>query len=300
MSSVVNYETRGQRTTAVGHPRAVAPEFWAEQVQDQESSLFARMRRRKMWFLSTTALTAAAVIGVYSITPKSYRASGTVLVAVSSGDTVLAPQDPQATEKLGDAADMESQLIMLKSPQLLHTILEKNPDIANALLKECQENQNSYTAQIKAYLEEPKSCDVVLNDQDSQVQWMENSYEVYQAGRSRVISVNYTSHDPVIAKLMVNTLIDAYVEQGTADKLRTRSQAAVWIRSELDRLSTELRQGEQNIEIYRRQHGLIKGQAGSIQSESLSSISQQLALAQAQRAQAQAALAQVGKGTRII
>jgi capsular exopolysaccharide synthesis family protein len=98
---------------------------------------------------------------------------------------------------------------------------------------------------------------------------------------------------------MVNTLIEAYVEQGTAEKLRTRSQAAAWIQSELARLQQELRDGEAKIEAYRREHGLIKGQTGSIQSESLSSISQQLALAQAQRSQALAALDQVNKGSGV-
>jgi uncharacterized protein involved in exopolysaccharide biosynthesis len=278
-------------------PSPPTPDFWAEQVQAQETSLLSRLRRRKTWFFITTALTSVMVVGAYSITPKSYRAAGSVLIAATSGDSVVAPQNGQAMEKLGDAADMESQLLLLHSPSLLHAILQNNPKIVDSLMRECEEDRETILATLKSYIREAKSCEQILADEDSQVNWLTNNFDVAAAGRSRVISVNYTSTDPAIAKLMVNTLIDSYVAQGTADKLRTRSTAANWISSELERLASELRDGEQAIETYRRQHGLIKGQTGSIQSEGLSSISQQLALAQAQRSQAFAALSQVSRGT---
>ncbi len=278
-------------------PGNAGPDFWAEQVQAQDTNIFSRLRRRKMWFLTTTLLTASAVGATYIITPKTYRAAGDVLIVATSGDSMVAPQNAQAMEKLGDQADMESQIILLRSPSLLHSIIEKDPTIVDALMRECQENSNAVMTKLKSYVRDVKPCNEVLGDEDSQVAWMSNSFDVSAAGRSRVIAVSYTSTDPAVAKLMVNTLIDAYVAQGTADKLRTRSQAAVWIHSELERLASELREDEQRIEQYRRQHGLIKGQTGSIQSESLSSISQQLAVAQAQRSQALAALQQVGKGS---
>lgn len=296
-SHVTSFDGNGQGNLGAHISGPATPDFWAEQVQAQDTNLISRLRRRKFWFFATSALTAGVVCSVYMITPKSYRAAGSVLIAATSGDSMIAQQNTQAMEKLGDAADMESQLLLLRSPSLLHNIINKDPAIVNALMKECLENTQSFMANIKSYIRKPKQCDEMLADEDSQVAWMAGGFDVSAAGRSRVIQVNYTSPDPIIAKLMVNTLIDAYVEQGTADKLRTRSEAAIWIRSELERLAYELRQDEQKIESYRRQHGLIKGQSGSIQSESLSSISAQLALAQVQRSQALAALQQVGKGS---
>jgi capsular exopolysaccharide synthesis family protein len=298
-SNVIQYSGNHGQAVTPHTPGAPRPEFWEEAVQPNESSLVSRLRRRKAWLITTTLATATVVAGVYYITPKTYRAVGSVAITTSSGDSIISPQNPQAVEKLGDAADMESQLLMLRSPTLLHKILTDKPEIVTALMRECQLSHHTLKAELMSHIRTTKPCEDGLADQDAQVEALSNAYDIAAAGRSRVITVSYTSQDPTIAKLMVNTLIEAYVEQGTAEKLRTRSQAAQWIQSELVRLQGELRDGEAKIEAYRREHGLIKGSTGSIQSESLSSISQQLAIAQAQRSQALAALEQVNKGTGV-
>ena len=278
-------------------PYSTIPTFWADKVRADESGIVTRLRRRKSWFIMTTALTAVVVSGIYSITPNSYRAQGNVLIVATSNDSSMSTQNPQAMEKVGDAADIESQLILLRSPQLLHELLETNPSILASVMQECSNMKSTPLAQLKEQVHNSKKCSEILGTIEDQVEWLSGRYEIASAGRSRVISVTYTSDNPRIAALMVNALIDAYIKKGTEEKLGPRGRASKFLASELAGLRVELRNSEEAMERYRKEHGLVKGSTSSIQAENLSSLSQQLAVAQGTRAQALAEMQQGQRGS---
>jgi succinoglycan biosynthesis transport protein ExoP len=236
--------------------------------------------------------------GGYIVFPKSYRAQGQVEIQASNIEAVVDPSSaqPQVDNNVGDSSDIETQILKLSSPQLMHYILDNNPSIAQAIMRECLEEKHSTWALLKAHIHKGKTCDQALATDDQRVSWMSSRFVVVSAGRSRVLSVDYTSPDPDVSKLMVNDLMDAYLVEGINNKLAPRTQASAWLEKRIDLLRQEIDSGEKAIVAYSKQHGLMNGQNGPIQNEDLSSLSTERYAAEARRAQDLAALEQSRSG----
>lgn len=263
---------------------------------DGEAGLATRLRRQKAVF----ALVFAAVLGaaalIFSVTPDTYLATGAVIITGRPPEVAGNAVSPAAEQKLGDPADIDSQIIVAKSPRLLAQ-MASDPDVLQAVQQDCEAVlRHAPLNRLRAALGWPaKPCDVQSADGKA-VDWLEEQFRVASAGRSRVIQIAYRSQSPAIAATLVNGLVDAYLAQGAADKQRSLADAAAWIHAELDRIRAELRESELAIESFRRGHGLVRGQTASIASERLTQVSQQLAAAEAAASDAAARLDQLRDG----
>jgi succinoglycan biosynthesis transport protein ExoP len=276
----------------------VGPQFWHQPVHQEEANIFSRLWRRKGWFLSTTSLVACITVGAYIVYPRTYRAEGQVEIQASNIEAVVDPSSvqPQVDNNVGDTADIETQILKLSSPQLMHYILNSNPAIADAIMQECVEKKTGILSLLKAHIHKSKTCEQALATDDQRVSWLAGGFSIEPAGRSRILSVDYTSPDPSVAKLMVNTLMGAYLAEGIANKLGPRTTASEWLEKRIDTLRNEIDSGEKDIVAYSKAHGLMNGQNGPIQNEDLSSLSQERYAAEARRAQDLAALTQSKHG----
>jgi succinoglycan biosynthesis transport protein ExoP len=260
-----------------------------------EAGLVARIRRRKGVFAGVFTAIIALVALLYAILPTSYMAAGAVMVTAFPAD-VEGGMSNAAEQKLGDPADMDTQIVVARSPRLLQAMLG-NPAILRAVHDDCEAVRRTAPVDVlRTILMVPaRNCNDTLAGTRAS-DWLSDHFTIASAGRSRVIQVAYTSHLPAIAATLVNGLIDAYLAQGAADKQVPRVQAETWVRLELSRLGNELRQSELAIENFRRDHGLVRGQVASISSERLTEVSQLLATAEAAEAAAQGRLDQLRSG----
>ncbi len=261
----------------------------------EEAGLAARLYRRKGIFASVFTAVIAIVALLYAILPISYVAAGAVMVTAYPAD-VEGGMSAAAEQKLGDPADMDTQILVARSPRLLKEML-RNPEVMRAIHEDCQAvRRTSPIDVVRTKLNfPPRACEAELAGPRAS-NWLSDHFTVASAGRSRVIQVAYSSHLPEVAATLVNGLIDAYLAQGAADKQVPREQAETWVRQELARVGNELRQSELGIENFRRDHGLVRGQVASISSERLTEVSQQLAAAEAEEAAAQGRLDQLRSG----
>ena len=77
-------------------------------------------------FLSTIAMTALALL----VLPVRYLATGSVIIAEQepgAGNT-----SNQWVQKIGDPADVESQLLVIRSPRVMRLVMA-DPGVANAV-----------------------------------------------------------------------------------------------------------------------------------------------------------------------
>lgn len=272
------------------------PNTQARLRDDEEASLVTRLRRQKAIF----SLVFSGVLGtaalLFSITPNAYLAAGAVIVVDTPSQVAGSGVSPAAEQKLGDPADMDSQIIVAKSPRLLAS-MASDPRMVRAVEQDCElVRLHAPTNRLRATLGWPaKPCDM-SSANGKAADWLQDQFRVASAGRSRVIQIAYRSQSPAVAALLVNGLLDAYLAQGVADKQRSLADAAAWIHAELDRVGAELRQSELTIEGFRRDHGLVRGQTASIASERLTQVSQQLAAAEAAASDAVAKLDQLRNG----
>ena len=263
---------------------------------DGEAGLVTRLRRQKFIFsfVFISVLGAAALI--LSVTPSVYLATGAVMVTGRTPQVAGSTVSPAAEQKLGDPADMDSQIVIAKSPRLLAR-MTSDPKVLRAVQEDCEATRLfSPLNRLRVTLGWPtKPCDMQAANGNA-ADWLEEQFRVASAGRSRIIQIAYRSPSPVVAASLVNGLINAYLAQGAADKQRSLTEAATWIHDELNRIGAELRQSELTIESFRREHGMVRGQTASITSERLTQVSQQLATAEAAASDATAKLDQLRNG----
>ena len=273
---------RGNFTASLGH--------------DGEAGLATRLRRQKAMFSLVFAAVLGVVALIFSVTPNTYLAAGAVIVRDRSPQVAGNDLSPAAEQKLGDPADMDSQIIVAKSPRLLAR-MAGDPSVVQAVQQDCEAVRlHAPLNRLRATLGWPTKPCGTHSAKGNVVDWLQQQFRVASVGRSRVIQIAYQSQSPAVAASLVNDLIDAYLAQGTADEHRSLADAASWVHAELDRIGDELRQSELTIESFRRDHGLVRGQTASIASERLTQVSQQLAGAEAAASDAAAKLDQLRNG----
>ena len=265
---------------------------YPETLASESAGIWSQLRRRKFVFTVVATTVAALVAGAYFLLPKYYMAMSAV--TVSPPQQILGTSAPGELEKLGDEADLQTQLEVISSPRLLGQILT-SADIAGALRNECEVQQSvSWSARIKNAVGLGNTCDELLGTTEEGVEWLKQHLSVSVAGRSRVIDVGYRSVLPQVAAQVANALTAAYLQDKQAEVSGSRETAVKWLRDELARRGNDLRDSEVAIENYRRTHGLERGQQAPIASEQLSELAKQLAAAEARKADAAAALDQLG------
>lgn len=185
---------------------------------------------------------------------------------------------------------MESQLLVVRSTRSMRLVLSR-PGIIETIRNECQNSQNLITRYVYQV-----NCADLDAESSSAIDYLQNHYTIGGAGRSRVITVGYTSRDPETARTMANALIDAVLQDHIDGISEGREVAIKGLDDELSRLDSQIRSDDAKIQTFRSSKGLTNGAAGPLTAERLSNLSGQLAVAEASRSQASAVIAAVRAG----
>ena len=193
-------------------------------------------------------------------------------------------------QKIGDPADIESQILVIRSPRLLRLAIEDG--LAAHVLAECR---YAATGGRSERITEKKAaaCVKLTTDRDALVEYLQKRYAVTSSGRSRIITIGYRSPLPETAQTMANALINAFLEDQREAQASSRKAAADWLHTEINQLDESIRADETRIQTFRRRKGLLKGASAPISAERLTNISHQLANAEAAKADAAARLGEI-------
>jgi succinoglycan biosynthesis transport protein ExoP len=243
----------------------------------------ALWRRRRVFaavFFSTIALTGFALL----VLPVRYVATSSVIVAeqepgVSNASAAWA-------QKMGDPADLESQLLVIRSPRVMRLVMDA-PGVSAAILEECRQTSGGLLSVSLT------ACENLKTDSAAFIEYVQTRYAVAAVGRSRVINISYQSPIPEVAQIMANALTSGFLDDQRAAGANGREVATSWLWQELRQLDGELRDADAKIQSFRRTKGLMRGANAPISSERLTSIGQQLSVAEAARAEAAARLQEI-------
>jgi Mrp family chromosome partitioning ATPase len=176
-------------------------------------------RRRRVFGL-TFGLTLIASIAVIALLPTVYYAYGTV--AIGNQEPASSGASGAWIEKLGDPADLESQLLIVSSHRMLRLALAR-PGVAEAVKQECSHGAGWGGSARCAKLE--TGSKQILEHVDGR-------YTVRAVGRSRIISIGYQSSVPEVASTLANALLITYLEDQRGENARGREAASSWILGE--------------------------------------------------------------------
>ena len=139
------------------------------------------------------------------------------MVVVGNLDSFGAPAAPGA-EKLGDPADLESQILIANSSRMIRLALER-PGVVAAILEECRRGG------LRSLLGN-RDCSKLKPGSEDLLNYVAPRYTVRAEGKARVISICYRSSLPETAFILANALIVTYLEDQRAENGRAREEAS--------------------------------------------------------------------------
>lgn len=243
-------------------------------------------RRRKIFTLVFLSIFGLSVFLLF-ILPVSYVATGSVIVA--EPEPGMNNLSPEWAQKIGDPADLESQLLVIKSPRVMRLAL-KRPGVVDAVMRECRYVR---PGDLLGHFMPHPVCDKLKQNEETMLDYVVQRYAIGSVGRSRVINIAYKSPLPDVAQILANALINAFLDDQREQASKSRGMAAAWLWQELHQLDDQLRDQDAEIQAYRRKNGLVRGATAPISSEHLTSVSQQLATAMTARDDALAHLKEI-------
>jgi polysaccharide biosynthesis transport protein len=242
---------------------------------------FSRLWRRRRVFATAFLATIGITVFALLVLPVRYRATASVIVAEQ--EPGVANASPVWAQKIGDPADLESQLLVIRSPRIMRLVMN-TPGVLPAVVKECERG---------LFLSSGESCQKLNSDNAAFIEYIQNHYSVASAGRSRVINISYQCAISEVAQRLANALTSAFLQDQRTEGANSREVATSWLWQELRQLDGQLREADEKIQKFRRTKGLVRGATASITSERLTSIGQRLSAAEAARADAAARLQEI-------
>jgi len=247
-----------------------------------------RLWRRRALFATVFILVLGLAIAALKMIQPQYVATGSVIVAEAEPGAHNASM--AWIQKIGDPADIESQILVIRSPRLLRLAIDAG--LTGPVLTECRYAASGGKPEPISEKKEA-ACQKLTTDRNALVEYLQKRYTVISSGRSRIITIGYRSPLPETAQTMANALIDAFLDDQREAQASSRKAASDWLHTEINQLDTSIREDETRIQTFRRRRGLLKGTNAPISAERLTSISQQLATAEAAKADAAARLGEI-------
>ncbi len=126
------------------------------------------------------------------------------------------------------------------------------------------------------------------NIPESTARLLRRNLAVSQVGRSRVIEIDFTFVDSVIAADIANRFADSYIAAQVQAKFDATQKANLLLNEQLTTLRSQIANLESQIETYRSENGLINRDAAVVAGQRVEQLSQELIRAKAQLASIQA------------
>lgn len=137
-----------------------------------------------------------------------------------------------------------------------------------------------------------ESFRLILLPFDETVAALRKKIKIAEVGKNtNVISIAYRNHNPKLARDVVNTLVQAYLDKGVALKSESASRTVGFVAEQLKGVKTELEDAEKNLAAYKSSAGVMElDESAQALIDSLSEVEKQKAEAVLHRKQVEFAL----------
>ncbi len=282
----------------------------------------AIMNRWWLILITVVVLNVAASYGIHNLTPR-YTSSADLIVSAREEQVVDLKAVLSGLSGSSDVIESEIQVLRsreiargvvqklnldqlpefnpaLRPPGLSHTLSEAMSGIsawASGLLRDSIGAHLPFTTGWDA----SRSSDVSRpGDRPADplsvpVDRFLSQLEVASKGRSRVITVSFTSTDASLASMVPNAIGEAYIANQLEAKTRATAQATKWLDERVAEMREQLLAADDAVETYRRRAGIVTLRDTTLLTQQLSELSQELLKAREQVAIMESRLASVAK-----
>ncbi len=250
------------------------------------SALWAAIKRHKLWILGPTLVALAlSFVAVNIVTPR-YTGEARILLESRSSFYALPGQSGDAAAQF-DSEAVQSQVQVIMSRDLAREAIKRIGLVGNS---EFDSGAGALSALRKIAVLVGLGAHPADRSPEERV--LEKYYDrllVYPVGRSRIVSIEFTSRDPALAAKGANIIAETYLEFQEAAKAENARSASTWLSSTIEPLRKRVAEADAKVEAFRSANGLFAGPNNtSLNSQQLSDLSTQLSQARSQQADAQA------------
>lgn len=250
-------------------------------------ALWAAIKARKLWIVGPTlAALGLSFVAVNLVTPR-YTGEARLLLESRDSFYTRPGQTPDGAGPQFDPEGVQSQVQVIMSRDLAREAIKRIGLVGNAEF-------DSGAGALGAL----RKIGVLLGigahpaDRSPEERVLETYYDrllVFPVGRSRIVSIEFTSRDPALAARAANEIAAVYLEMQEAAKQDTARSASSWLSTTIEPLRRKLAESEAKVEEFRSRHGLLVGTNNTtITAQQLADLSTQLTNARSQQADAQA------------
>lgn len=238
------------------------------------------------WLLPLTLIVAAAVfLGLQFVAPK-YMGEARVLIESTDNKFPGGSRGIEEERALLDAEGVASQVQLLMSADLARRVANK---LNLAAIPEFDANgDGSLIGDLLTYV--GLKSDTAGNSEEERV--LKHFYEnldIYRLEGSRVIAVDYSAQNPVLAAKVANTIVDEYLALQSSAKRQTTELASAALEPQIVELRKEVQAARQAVADFRARADLLIGADNiPLNQQQLAETSSDYSAAQASKAEAQA------------
>jgi exopolysaccharide transport family protein len=261
---------------------------------DLRQVIAAVWERKAKIIAVTIAAGALALVGASLIKP-SYKAETRLLIESRSPNLSGGEGAGSANDPVLDTLNITSQAQLLQSTDLIKRVAR---DLKLSDRPEFDPAGQSALPDLLVMVG-LKQDPMALDPEDRVIQTFREKLSVYPVEGSRVIAVEFASHDPKLAADVPNRMAEAYLQIQSGSKVDTHAEIARWLEPEIANLTTRVNDAEKKVADYRSSNGLFQtSEANNFSSKQLNDISTELARVRADLANAEARSENVRAGLK--
>ncbi|MBN9028311.1 MAG: exopolysaccharide transport family protein [Rhizobiales bacterium] len=254
--------------------------------------LFRAIWKRKGRVLAITVAAAILAYGGARLISPTYRSESRILIEQRTPTYNSGKGDqgaPGESQPLLDDLNIASQVQVLQSVDLIKQVAR---DLKLYEREEFDPTVKPSAISDVMVLLGLKSNPLDLAPEERVIKEFTDRLTVYQAEKSRVIGIQFSSKDPKLAAAVPNEMVRVYLSLQSGAKLDTNSEAARWLEPEIANLREKVREAEKKVADYRASADLLQtGDAttgGTFVSRQLADISTELTRVRGEKATAEA------------
>ena len=242
---------------------------------------------RRLWIIVPSALALAGSLVVVNLTTPTYRSEARILV--ESGDNAY-------TRSEGDRGNADRATIDQEAVQSQVQVVMSR-DIERAVAGELDLAKRPEFDPVLRGINPVKQVLILLGLAENPLRMttdervMRSYFEkltAYQVDKSRIIAVQFESHDPQLATDAANAVAERFLDAQRANKRAQARSASQWLATEIDGLRGKVEEAEGRVESFRARANLFVGANNtSLTAQQLAEVNSQIATAKAQQTDAQ-------------
>jgi uncharacterized protein involved in exopolysaccharide biosynthesis/Mrp family chromosome partitioning ATPase len=229
--------------------------------------------RRQAWVMAAGVVFGiAAALFHYATSPKMFEASATLLIEEQR--TELEQELSAALPTARNDTSMLNEMQILASLQVASDVvatlgLTENADFLNPRTSVLARTVGGTKAFLRGLIPVPETDATDgsaggggATDRAAMqaAERLRTATGFHRVGRSFVVDIRFTSHDPALAAAIVNAYAEAYIADGIRATVRSAEERAVWMEARLEDLRTEAQAAAEEAERFRLETGVADQQ----------------------------------------